>query len=254
MNYISITAGSPQTITADVVEEAQVCLSVNGQELTTWMCSPHQLEWLVLGFLANEGVIRSLADVHHVHMAKSGRCLDVWLNDTAVTLPSRRIITAGCGGGVTFDDLSQKHEPLATDLTTSATAAQIAELMRQVHLGAEKYQRTRGIHTAALANPDKLLIQVEDIGRHNCIDKLRGAAMQQGIATRGLILLSSGRISSEMLNKARQMEIPLVCSRTSPTSLSVALAEAWHIAIVGYIRQDRMRLYTHPQRVLEVVY
>ena len=80
MKYIALTAGSPQTITADVVEEAQVCLSVNGQELATWMCSPHQLEWLALGFLANEGVIGSLADVHHVHMAKSGRCLDVWLN------------------------------------------------------------------------------------------------------------------------------------------------------------------------------
>ena len=125
----------------------------------------------------------------------------------------------------------------------------LAELMRQVHLGAELYQRARGIHTAALATPEQLLIQVEDIGRHNCLDKLAGAALQAGINTRDCIILSSGRISSEMLNKARQLEVPIVCSRTSPTSLSVSLAEAWNMTIVAYLRQDRMRVYTHPARV-----
>ena len=250
MQYITIGGGSPQVITAEVVEEGLVCLAVNGQEWATWMCSPHQLEWLALGFLANEGIIQSVADVHHVRLAKNGRCLDVWLNDTAVSPPARRIITAGCGGGVTFDDLSQKYDPLPPSHEALATPAQLAELMRQVHLGAALYQRMRGIHTAALATAERLLIQVEDIGRHNCLDKLRGAALQRGLATEGLILFSSGRISSEMLNKARRMGIPLVCSRTSPTSLSVALAEAWNISLVGYIRQERMRLYTHPERLL----
>jgi FdhD protein len=93
---------------------------------------------------------------------------------------------------------------------------------------------------------------VEDIGRHNCLDKLQGAALLAGIPTRDRILLSSGRISSEMINKARRLETPIVCSRTSPTSLSVALAEAWNITIVAYLRQDRMRVYTHPERVIRI--
>jgi FdhD protein len=248
-NYISIGSGPPQTIANEVVEEAQICISVNGAELATFMCTPRDLEVMALGFLANEGVIDQLADVRHVRVSKANTCVDVWLQDTSQELPQRRIITAGCGGGVTFDDLSQRYEPLRSDLV--AMPDQLANLMRQMQLGADLYQRARGIHTAVLTTPQQILLQVEDIGRHNCLDKLRGLAMQQAIDTRDKILMSSGRISSEMINKARRLGTPIVCSRTSPTSLSVALADAWNITLVAYLRQNRMRVYTHPQRLEE---
>ncbi len=122
--------------------------------------------------------------------------------------------------------------------------------MIEMHSGAQRYQQARGIHTAALASAERLLLQTEDIGRHTALDKLRGAALVQGLATSGMILLTSGRISSEMINKARRFETPIVCSRTSPTSTSVALAEAWGITIVSYLRQNRMRVYTHVERVI----
>jgi FdhD protein len=201
-----------------------------------------------LGFLYNEGLIQSADDVRHVRITAKETCVDVWLHNTELELPQRAIVTAGCGGGVTFDDLSQKHEPLASDLT--ATPEQLTDLMKQLHLGAEMYREVRGVHTAVLATTDDVLLQVEDVGRHNCLDKLAGAALQSQTATQDRILLSSGRISSEMINKARRMGIPIICSRTSPTSLSVALAETWNIAIVAYLRQDRMRIYTHPERIL----
>lgn len=246
--YITVGVGAPQDVIGWVVEEAQICISVNGSELATFMASPHDVERLAVGFLANEGIITSTADIRHLRLSKQGTCADVWLHDMNFEKPRKFIITAGCGGGVTFDDLSGQHEPLVSDLT--ATPEQLAELMRQMHLGAASYQLARGIHTAVLATPTHLLLQVEDIGRHNCVDKLRGAALLDGFKTEGRILLSSGRISSEMINKARQLGTPIVCSRTSPTSLSVALAEAWNITLVAYLRQDRMRLYTHPERIL----
>lgn len=249
VNYISIGPGRPQTIEGAVVEESQVCISVNGEELATFMCTPRDLEPMALGFLANEGVIDQIEEVRHLRVSRQSSCVDVWLQDTSRELPQRRIITAGCGGGVTFDDLSQRYEPLRSDL--AATPDQLAALMRQMQLGADLYQRARGIHTAVLTTPQQILLQVEDIGRHNCLDKLRGLAMQQAIDTRDKILMSSGRISSEMINKARRLGTPIVCSRTSPTSLSVALADAWQITIVAYLRQDRMRVYTHPQRLEE---
>jgi FdhD protein len=126
----------------------------------------------------------------------------------------------------------------------------LAKLMRDMHLGAKLYHRARGIHTAVLADGQSSLLQVEDIGRHNCLDKLAGRALRRNVSTSNRILLSSGRISSEMINKARRLETPIVCSRTSPTALSLALADAWQITIVAYLRQNRMRVYTHPERVI----
>lgn len=248
VRYISLGSGSPQSVDGEVVEEALSCLSVNGRELATFMCSPHDLDKMALGFLYNEGIIERREDVRSLHISRSETCVDVWLQDSEAALPERPIVTAGCGGGVTFDDLSGEHSPLSVDLHVKS--GQLAKLMRKMHLGATLYQRARGIHTAALADGDELLLQVEDVGRHNCLDKLAGAALIDRMETRGRILLTSGRISSEMLNKARRLQTPIVCSRTSPTSLSVALAETWNITIVAYLRQDRMRVYTHTERVV----
>ncbi|MEM8861274.1 MAG: formate dehydrogenase accessory sulfurtransferase FdhD [Chloroflexota bacterium] len=249
-NYLILNGGAPKEISSEIVDEALACISLNGEEIGNFMCSPNQLELLALGFLANEGIIQSMDEVHHIHLAKSGLCADVWLHDTSVTKPEKTVITAGCGAGITFDDLSERHDPLEIDPSFSVTQVQLSNLMRQMHLGATLYQRSRGIHTAALADLDKIILQVEDIGRHNCIDKLRGLALKEGIETKGKILLSSGRISSEMANKARVLGTPIVLSRTSPTSLSVALAESWNMTLVGYLRQNRMRIYTHAGRIV----
>jgi FdhD protein len=248
--YIAISETAAFDIEGDLVEEAQICISVNGNEWATFMASPQNLEAMALGFLANENIITSLADVRDIHISRQKTCVDVWLHDLAKERPRKFIITAGCGGGITFDDLSARHEPLQSNLTASPKT--LAKLMRDVHLGANMYRRARGIHTAALANANGLLLQVEDIGRHNCMDKLRGLALMENIETEGHILLTSGRISSEMINKARRMGTPIVCSRTSPTTMSVALAEAWNMTIVAYLRQDRMRVYTHPERIVTV--
>jgi FdhD protein len=246
IEYISIGYGSPKSIEGRIVEEALICISVNGKELATFMCTPKDLDLMALGFLFNEGLIESIDDVDVFHISQSN-CVDIWLK-TDFEPPERLIVTAGCGGGVTFDDLSKQHNPLNID--TKATVDQLITLMRETHLGATLYQRSRGIHTAALANHDKVLLQVEDLGRHNCIDKLCGAALINNISTRERILLSSGRISSEMINKARRLETPIICSRTSPTSLSVALAKIWNISIVAYLRQNKMRIYSHPERIV----
>ncbi|MEM7334611.1 MAG: formate dehydrogenase accessory sulfurtransferase FdhD [Chloroflexota bacterium] len=250
IQYVTINGKSPTAIDVEgaIVDEEQVCISVNGEELATFMASPNNLDMMAIGFLANEGIIQTPKDIRQLHISKGGTCADVWLHDMNFEKPRKFIITAGCGGGVTFDDLSQSHEPLESNLT--ATPEQVAHLMKQMHRGAQLYQKARGIHTAVLATTNEILLQVEDIGRHNCLDKLRGAALMTEVNTKDRIMLSSGRISSEMINKARRLGCPIVCSRTSPTSLSVKLAEAWNMTIIAYLRQDRMRIYTHPERIL----
>jgi len=89
----------------------------------------------------------------------------------------------------------------------------------------------------------------EDVGRHNTLDKIRGDCFLRGVDTRGGILLTTGRISSEMLNKAAKMGCPIIASRTSPTSLSVRLAQVWNITLVGYLRRGRMLVYANGWRL-----
>lgn len=246
--YVLYKGDTASQVTNAVIEEALVCISVNGQELATFMCTPHRLEELALGFLRSEGFIQNLADVEVLHLSASRTCVDIWLRDLSFSPPKRQIITSGCGGGVTFDDLSQRLPPLNTAATVTPT--QVSRLMHQLHLSAELYQEARGVHTSALSDGQELLLVAQDVGRHNTIDRLWGQALQQEIETEGRILLASGRISSEMINKAAKMKIPIIISRTSPTSLSVELGRAWNVTVIGYARGNTFRVYSAPERVV----
>jgi FdhD protein len=123
--------------------------------------------------------------------------------------------------------------------------------MRQLNSAGQLYREVRGVHTSALTDGERLLLVAEDVGRHNTLDKLRGLALLQKLDTQDLILLSSGRISSEMLNKAARMGLPVIVSRTSPTSLSITMAQAWGITLVGYARHNRLYVYTGLERLEE---
>lgn len=230
-----------------VIEEMLVSLYVNGQELATVMSSPIDQEALALGFMYNEGVIDSLDEVRLVQANVARTVVDVFLHRSDFSPPRRMILTSGCGGGITLQQLSESYPALETDYATEPPI--VLARMRDLQGAARLYQAVRGVHTAVLANTTGLLAAAEDVGRHNAVDKIAGKALQAGIDTRNNMILTSGRISSEMLGKARRMGVPLVVSRTAPTSIAVRLAQVWNICIVGYLRQGGMRVYTHAQRL-----
>ncbi len=230
----------------EVIEEAALALYINGQEWVTLMCTPVGLEQLVLGFLSAEGIIERLEDVELLDITHKGAVADVWLR-YSVTLPQQRVLTSGCAGGTTFVDLAATRSPV--QYIRQVTQEQVLALMQQLQDAAVLYSRSQGVHTSALSDGERLLAVAEDVGRHNTLDKVRGECLQQGIPTAGCILLTTGRISSEMLRKAADMEAPVIVSRTSPTSLSLSLAEAWGITLVGYVRGRRMRVYTEAWRL-----
>jgi FdhD protein len=105
------------------------------------------------------------------------------------------------------------------------------------------------VHTSALFRDARLLSSAEDVGRHNTLDKIRGDCLLRSVETREGILLSTGRISSEMLNKAAKMGCPIVASRTSATSLAVNLARAWNITLVGYLQRGKLLVYANGWRL-----
>ena len=244
LEHVRFENGQWRRISGAVVRESLVRLHVNGVEMTRLMCTPQHLDWLALGFLRSEGLIGAMTDVRLVKVCPSETCVDVWLRKADLELPTRWTITSGCGGGVTFADLTEAARPLVSALRVEAE--QLSRLMRLL----QETQATRGIHTSALADGADLLAVVEDVGRHNTVDKLLGRCLLEGIPTRDQILISTGRISSEMLYKAARAGIPIVVSRTSPTSLSVTLAMAWHVTLVGYVRRDSMNVYAGQERVV----
>ena len=245
--YWTVDAESAVATAGGVITESLLSLFVNGQELATMMCSPLDQEALALGFLFNEGVIESMDEVRLMKANVTHTSIDVFLNRAEFNPPRRLILTSGCGGGISFQDLTVNHPPLNSDFTTTPDIlqARMRDLQGEAHL----YNAVRGVHTAVLADTEQVLVSAEDVGRHNTIDKIAGKALQQNINTRDKIILTSGRISSEMLNKARRMAVPLVASRTAPTSISVELAQVWGICIVGYVRRGSLRVYTHPERL-----
>ncbi|MCO6451238.1 MAG: formate dehydrogenase accessory sulfurtransferase FdhD [Caldilineales bacterium] len=248
-SYHVYEAGVWREVDAAIVEERVICIHVNGQELATYMCSPIEQKALALGFLRSEDFIDSLDDVAIIEVIEDGQCVDVWLNKE-VRKPEREIKTSGCGGGVTFDDLTRQRPPLAS--TTFVSTAQVENLYQQLRSLEVLYPLTRGIHSSALCSPDQILLTAEDVGRHNTLDKLWGKALMSGVPTDGRLILTTGRVSSEMLGKAAKMGVQIVASRTSPTSRSLALAQAWNITLIGYLRRGGMHLYSAPDRVLDI--
>ena len=236
-----------EAVEGGMIEESLVSIYVNCRELATVMCSPLDQEALALGFIYNEGIIQSPDEVRVLKTNLSRTVVDVFLDRVEFTPPRRIILTSGCSGGTTFRQLTEAYPALESDFATTSDV--IFQRMRDLKGESQLYNQVRGAHTAALVDEERVLVSAEDVGRHNTIDKIAGKALLNDVETRDRIILSTGRISSEMLNKARIMNIPLVASRTTPTSISVRLAQAWNICIVGYVRQNRMRVYTHPQRL-----
>jgi len=249
-HYLSYDGAAADRVSGAVAEERPVCIFVNGQELVTMLCTPTDLEDLAVGFLYSEGIIDDVDDIEVMTVSAGLTCVDLWLGDRDIEPPTRRIITSGCGGGVTFDDtetMLARHEPLGPGVTIAPS--QISALMRELLRSADLYNTARGIHTSALSDGESIGLVTQDVGRHNTIDRLVGRALREGIQTRGAILLTSGRISSDMIAKSARMGAPVAISRTSPTSLSVELAAAWNITMIGYARGSRFRVYSAPQRV-----
>lgn len=240
------SGGRFQPMDIPVVQERPLALYVNGQELVTLLCTPSKLEALVVGFLAFEGIIRGLEDLQGLTVLEEGYA-DVRLTAEFVP-PRRRVYTSGCGGGITF--ALETHGSAALEDNSSVDPASLFPLLRELYLEAHSYRESRGIHAAALAEGEKLLIVTEDVGRHNAIDKVCGEAMLRGISTVGKVLLATGRISSEMLRKGAHMGTPIVVSRTSATTLSIELAKRLGLTLIGYVRGDSFTVYSHPERLV----
>lgn len=249
---LSYHAGKWEKIPTEVIGEQAVTLSVNNEVWLTFMCTPTDLEAMAVGFLFNEEIIDTLDEVANVRVCPGGDNIDVWLNRT-VQKPEKWTRTSGCSGGKTSIEkpklLPSENKPGNGSLLVADV---IRKLMEQLNAAQDLYRKSGGVHTSALSDGEKIFITAEDIGRHNTLDKLAGRCILENIILEKKIIVTTGRISSEMIQKAGRMGALMVVSRTSPTTLSVHMAEDQGITLIGYARGDRFTVYTHPERILAV--
>jgi FdhD protein len=231
-----------------VPREFPFVIYLNGVELVTIMCSPIKLNCLVLGYLYSEGIVKDIKEVTAMRVCEDDALADVTLGRTDVKLPSKKVLTAGCGGGISFNLDTPK-----VDSDIRVSPRYILASIKQLLESAASYNLSGGIHTSALADENGLIAVAEDIGRHNTLDKLIGECLLRKIATRGKILLASGRVSSEMLRKAAIMQAPVIASLTSPTDRAVIQARDVGITLIGYARGSHLTVYSRPERVQEQI-
>lgn len=220
------------------VEEWPVWLEVNGEPAVTWMCTPDQLEELATGWLHGEGYIESLDDL--VRLRPCATDLGFWadVSPERVALVKRenrrRVLASGCGAVTTL--LADPHTVrVAAARGEPPVAERLRALFKELFGRGERYTETGGIHAAALTDGDRLLFHAEDIGRHNAVDKVIGAAVlaRTPIASGKQGLLVTGRISAELAFKAARAGLAYVATPSVPSTLALTIARRSGMVLVG---------------------
>ncbi len=234
-----------------IAKEFLFTIFLNDKELATLLCSPGNLQYLAVGFLASEGLLKSKDEIKKMEV-------DDWLgtahmeieggNKTDDRFFAKRLIASGCGGAATFHSVADATTP-KVESPMKISPDEVFALVSKFQHRSQIYLTTHGVHSAALADRRDILIFSEDIGRHNAIDKMFGKCLLEDIPTNDRIIISSGRISSEILHKVARRGIPIIVSISVPTSLGLKTADKLGITLIGSVRGKKMNVYTHNWRV-----
>lgn len=235
-----------------VVEELPVTIYLNGREIITFLASDDALEYLAAGFLKSEGLIERREDIAAIRIDSSRTRIEVEAprSDTlAEKLLERRTVTSGCGKGTTFYHAHDALQMRPVPAGPRVEAGRIRALMAELHRRSALYRIAGGVHSAALCEAGGIVMFRDDIGRHNAVDKIHGECFLEQVHPGDKLLLTTGRISSEILIKAGKLGVPILVSRSSPTTLALDLADRIGITVVGLVRGGGLSVYTHPERV-----
>jgi len=234
----------------EVVQEFPLKLIVNQREVATLICSPHELKFLAAGFLRMQGFVRSVDDFLMLSVCNDFGIANVGIRGE-VPDKLKPVLTSGCGAGISFATSQPAKSPSPRRAASQRTyrPPEIFGMMEQLARLAENYKNHGGIHSAAVGDGTSILLYAEDLGRHNTLDRIAGEALLKGIDLFGTMLITSGRVSTELAAKAAMLGISLIASRTSPTDMAVKMCEESGIVLIGYVRGGRFTVYTCPERV-----
>lgn len=236
----------------DIAVEFPLTLQVDGEEFATIVCTPTHLEELIIGFLASEGIIRFKHDIHSFSIDKNRGFAYIDLKKKELITKKqhlKRFIGSCCGKSRQFYFQNDARTAKTITSNLKISIEQCSKLMGQMQQESVDFQLTGGLHNAALCDNNGVIVSREDIGRHNAMDKLYGYCMNNSISLKDKVIVVSGRISSEMLLKTAKIGIGVILSKAAPTTLAIKLANDLGITTVGFIRGQRLNIYSHPERI-----
>ncbi len=235
-----------------VVREFPLTIILNNQELVTLLCSPTNLNYLAIGCLFSEGLLKSKDEVKKIMVDEQGGVVRVETQGDKGLAgePLFKPLIASGGGKGAFYSAADVPSQAKVESQIKVSPYDVFSLVEEFVQRSEVFKATGGVHCAALSDTKGILAFSEDIGRHNAIDKIFGECILKDIATDDRIIITSGRISSEILLKVAKRNIPILISKSAPTDLGVRLADDLGITLIGFARGKRMNVYTHGWRVV----
>ncbi|WP_160724483.1 formate dehydrogenase accessory sulfurtransferase FdhD [Bacillus sp. USDA818B3_A] len=233
-------------------DEYPITLIINGSEIAVFQLTKYDLEDWAYGYLFSEGFIHDAKGIEQITIDEEMGEIHVLLHsefEEDQFFSKKKHYTAGCGRGVTFFSMTDVKNFAKV---TSSRTYQLSYLLKKRSEFAKEsllYLETGGMHGACIVEEDGTMTIREDIGRHNAVDKIIGHALRRGLPPERLILLTTGRVSYEMLSKAAKFGFPVIGSRTAATKQAVQLAKFLNIEVIGYLRGKMAMIYTSAGRV-----
>lgn len=225
--------------------EARLGIAINGKEVVSLYCTPTMIRELAVGMILTEGLADELCTEGMKVMYGDGG-VTVDLVSHGEVAAGEAVRTSGCVGGLSYG--SRGTGDASAD-TLSVDASALTAMFDGFHRSSELFKETGSVHSAAIARGAEITAFAEDIGRHNAVDKCIGRMILDGMDFKGTVMMASGRLSSDMVGKCARWAIPLVVSRSAPTSLAIDMAEKSGITLVGFLRGRRFNVYTHAHRI-----
>jgi FdhD protein len=248
---LKLTEADRSSLEDIVAREFPLTIILNDRELVTLLCTPKDLKYLAVGFLASEGLLSSKADIKKllIDETRGVARVETIEDKTKADEIFKRFISSGCGRGASFYSAADVQNQARIESSLKVSIRDILALVTEFQHHSEIYRATGGVHSAALCDTKSLLIFSEDIGRHNAIDKIFGRCLLEDIPTNDRIVITSGRISSEILLKVARRNMPIIVSKSAPTNLGVKLANDLGITLLGFVRGKRMNVYANDWRI-----
>lgn len=229
-----IENGVKSKVLRDVVVEYPLELTLNGKSVTTFLCTQENLKELVIGYAKTKGYINSLDDIESIEI------------DEENNIAKLKTIENKC------DEMNEKiHEYLNDEI--SLNYKEIHNMMKRNLTYSKTFKHTGGVHSISIFDKEKEVVICEDVARHNAMDKAIGFCIINNICLKDKAIVLSGRVSVEMMLKAKLNQIPVVISKSAPTNLSIDMAQNSNITLVGFVRNNSLNIYTHPHRINEML-